>query len=305
MDLLTVGEAFDDVIFAGLPHLPRLGEEIRVHSVTRSPGGGALITAIAAARLGLRVGTISALSAGSAASLRAERVSTVNLRGTDEPAAVSVALSTPRDRAFVTFEGVNRALEPRLLAAARRLRRAPRHVHFALSPKRCQAWTPIVATIRRRGATTSWDFGWNEALLDDSGLDRLLAAVDWVFVNEREAMLYARKRSMTAALERWRTLAQHVVIKLGPRGAQAVSSRETMRKPAPRVRTLDTTGAGDAFNAGFLAALVAGASLGTALRLGNHVGAQSTRAVGGVAGLPRHKDLPSWARLTMDIRQLT
>ena len=55
VDLLTVGESFEDVtIFAGLARMPRLGEERRVESLSTHPGGGAIITAIAAARLGLR-----------------------------------------------------------------------------------------------------------------------------------------------------------------------------------------------------------------------------------------------------------
>jgi sugar/nucleoside kinase (ribokinase family) len=296
VDLLTVGEAFEDVIFAGLPRLPRLGEELRVRALTRHPGGGALITAIAAARLGLSVSTITAVSRDNAAHIRAEGIGIVNLREPSERGAVSVALSTKRDRAFVTFPGVNEVLEPRLIAAMQRLRRVPRHAHFALSPRRCRSWLPVVERMRTRGVTTSWDFGWNEELLNDPALDQLLGAVDWVFVNEREATLYARRDSMRTALTRWRHLARATVVKLGRRGAVILRDAAEVRKSAPKVTVVDTTGAGDAFNAGFIVGLLAAAPVGDAARLGNHIGACSTRASGGVTALPRPDDLPQWAR---------
>src|SRR6185312_15307904 len=61
-DLITAGEAFDDYVFHGLAELPRLGEEIRTDRLLRSPGGGAVITAIAASRLGLRCGMFGGVS---------------------------------------------------------------------------------------------------------------------------------------------------------------------------------------------------------------------------------------------------
>lgn len=302
LDLLTVGESFEDVVFAGLPRLPRLGEELHVATLSRHAGGGAIITAVAAARLGLDVRTMTAATADVVARLRAEHVSLDNLRRPAERGAVSVALSTRRDRAFVTFDGVNRVLEPRLLKATTGLRALPRHVHFALGPRHCRRWVPVVQRLRSHGVTTSWDFGWNEPLASDAALTGLFAAVDWIFVNEREATLYARTRSLEAALRRWRDLARGTVVKMGPRGAIALIGGDRVQRPAPGVVVHDTTGAGDAFNAGFIAALLADAAVEDRLRMGNHIGAQSTRAAGGIDGLPRHDDLPAWARRLLEAR---
>jgi len=295
VDLLTVGEAFEDVVFAGLSRLPALGEELRVDSLSIHPGGGAVITAIAAARLGLRATVMTALSDANVARIRGERVSLINLRNAGERGAVSVALSTRRDRAFVTFEGVNRVLERRLLAALGRLARRPRHVHFALSPRRCSAWLPALAALRARRVTTSWDFGWNDALTRDRGLPTLIAAVDWVFVNEREAAMYGGVKNLRAATGRWRQLAARTAIKLGAAGAIVIADGLEWRRRPPQVRPIDTTGAGDAFNAGFIAALLRGRSHDDALRLGNYIGAQSTRRSGGIDGLPGRGQLPAWA----------
>lgn len=245
-----------------------------------------MITAVAASRAGARVEVASALAAAAAARLRAEGMRVRNLRAAGEPHAVSVVLSTRRDRAFVTFDGVNAQLEARLLSAfATALPRA-RHLHLALGPRHLPAWTRLLERCRARGITTSWDFGWHESLPARRGFGALLRALDWVFVNEREACRYAGASSLAAATRRWPTLARRTIVKLGARGAMALVDGGVSRVPAPRVRVVDTTGAGDAFNGGFLAALVRGASVEAGLEAGVRFGSASVGAAGGLDGLP-------------------
>jgi len=109
---VTLGEVFEDLVFLDLPRLPKLGEEIKTDRFLRSPGGGALITAVAASRLGTRCRVVSALGDEAVALLRAEGIQVRNLRRRGEAHAISAALSTRRDRSFVTFNGVNDRLEP-------------------------------------------------------------------------------------------------------------------------------------------------------------------------------------------------
>ena len=120
IDLLTVGETFQDLIFAGLRRLPRAGEEEKTGRFVDTIGGGAAITAVAAARLGLRTAIVSALPPGAARRLRRERIAITDLRRRGEPHAVTAALSTPRDRGFATFtasiRGSSRGLRARLRA---------------------------------------------------------------------------------------------------------------------------------------------------------------------------------------------
>jgi sugar/nucleoside kinase (ribokinase family) len=274
VDLLVVGEAFEDLIFAGLPRLPKRGEELRCAHYVSTVGGGAVITAAAAARLGVATGVISALSAAGVRYLRTQRVHITNVKRADEPHAVTAALSTPDERSLVTFDGVNVKLEPRLLRAMRRQR--PRHVHFALAPVRIDRWIRLVDRLRAGGITTSWDFGWNPSIRARTGLDRLIAGLDVVFMNAAEASLYARARRR----------ARTAVIKLGARGSRWLSRTVDVTVSAPRVRVVDTTGAGDAFNGGFLAGFLEGRPPRDCLRRGNVVGAASTTKAGGLAGLP-------------------
>jgi sugar/nucleoside kinase (ribokinase family) len=287
IDLLTVGEAFQDLVFVGLPHQPRSGEELKTSRFTATIGGGAVITATAAARLGVQAAVVSALSAEAARGLRAERVRVVNLRRPAEPHAISVALSTRRERSFVTFNGVNDRLQPRLPAAVARQRAA--HVHFAFSPDNCIRWTRIVERLRARGTTTSWDFGWNPSLRGRPGFGRLVGSLDFLFLNEAESAMYG---GSAGAIAHWQRAARNTVVKLGRRGSRWIAGARDLSAPAPRVRAVDTTGAGDAFNGGFLYALLRGHAPRDCLRIGNFVGARSTLAAGGIAALPRRRELP-------------
>jgi sugar/nucleoside kinase (ribokinase family) len=290
VDLLTLGEAFEDLVFLGLPRLPNSGEEIRTDHFVRTIGGGAVITAVAAARLGLPCGTWSALGDLAVRRLKREGVAVSNLKAAGEDHAISAALSTADNRSFVTYDGVNRKLERRLLERTPRIR--CRHVHFAFGPRDCAPWLDVLARLHRRGVGTSWDFGWNERLLDDAAFPALLDRVQVLFVNEQEALLYSRRRSLPTAMSHWRRAANTVIVKVGPKGCHWISRDRELHDPAPRVRTVDTTGAGDAFNGGFLVARLRGLSPAASLRLGNHVGALSTRRAGGLDGLPQSADLP-------------
>lgn len=287
VDLLTAGEAFEDLIFIGLPRLPRPGEEIKTNEFFRTLGGGVLITAVAAARMGARCAALSGLSPAAADFLRAERIVATDVRRPGEPHAISAALSTPHNRSFVTFNGINDRLEPRLLRALGGI--AARHVHFAFYPRQCARWSRVVARLRRRGVTTSWDFGWNEGLMTDPAFPPLLAGLDYVFLNEQEAIMYSGARSLPQAVRLWRRQSRAAIVKLGARGSRWIGTEFELEEAAPTVRVVDTTGAGDAFNGGFLAARLQGRSPRECLRLGNRLGAQSTRAPGGLNGLPRKR----------------
>ena len=294
--LLTAGEAFDDLVFVGLERLPALGEEIKTNRFHATIGGGGVITAVGAARLGIRTAIASALSDATVTRLRHEQVRVHNLRRAGEPHAISAALSTSTDRAFVTYNGVNAVLEPRLLAALA----VPRatHVHLALCPTDLRAWTRVVTRLRRTGVTVSWDFGWSEALAEREELPALMDALDFVFVNELEAPLYAHVNAIDEAYPVLRELKTAVIVKLGSLGSRWLRADGDVVMPAPRVDVVDTTGAGDAFNAGFLAAWLRGGPPAHCLATGNAVGAASTRAPGGLDALPMAAKLPALLRPT-------
>jgi sugar/nucleoside kinase (ribokinase family) len=292
-DLLCFGEAFDDFVFHRLPHLPRPGEEIKSEAFVRTVGGGAVITACAARRLGTSSRVVSSLGPEGAARLDAEGVSYRNLRGEGEAPALTVALSTELDRSFVTFEGGNRFVEERLLEVLGE--EQARHFHGALHPRRPREWKALLIELRSAGATCSWDFGHNPDLVRDARsrleLEELLGTLDILFVNEPEAKLYSGRSRLEEALDFFRGRARLTIVKRGAEGCSWVGGDGVGSSPGIPVTALDTTGAGDAFDAGYLHAFLADLPLETRARTANRVGALSTRRAGGVDGLPYAREL--------------
>ncbi|MDO8681046.1 MAG: carbohydrate kinase family protein [Acidobacteriota bacterium] len=280
MTLLCAGEAFEDLIFVGLDRIPGPGEEVKTDRFEATVGGGAVITAVAAARLGMKVDLLSALGPSAVKRLRKERVRITNLIRPGEQHAITAAISTTEDRAFVTFNGVNAKLEERLAKAIPKADAT--HVHLCFYPHDCGLWTRIVTRLRNKGITTSWDFGWNEPLTSDRGLTDLIDALDFVFVNELEARLYAGEPTLEAALPHWRARKAITIVKQGESGAMWLAPDRDIHFPAPRVKVVDTTGAGDSFNAGFLVAWLRGNTPVECLTAGNKAGAASTQRAGGI-----------------------
>lgn len=280
MRLVCAGEAFEDLIFVGLERLPEPGEEIKTDRFTATIGGGAVITAVKAARFGMPTHLISALADSASKQLARGTLRITNLRKPNEPHAITAALSTGHDRAFVTYNGVNTKLEARIAKMIGTVRAT--HVHFCFYPHDCRSWTEHVARLRARGITTSWDFGWNEPLSNDRGLVGLIDALDFVFLNDLEARLYTGAASLAESIPAWRERKAITILKLGPEGAVWLAPDRDIHVAAPKVKAVDTTGAGDSFNAGFLVAWMRGASPERCLAAGNKAGADSTKKAGGL-----------------------
>ena len=267
MTLLCAGEAFEDLVFYALDRLPDLGEEVKTDHFTATVGGGAVVTAIHAARLGMNSGVISALGDAAVARLKRDKVSVTNLRKKNEPHAITAAMATDEDRAFVTFNGVNAKLEGRIASALAKVKAT--HVHLCFYPHDCAQWTRILMRLRKRGITTSWDLGWSEPLGNDRGLTDLIDALDFVLISELGARLDTGEATVEAAIPHWRQRQAITIIKQGEKGATWVAPDREIHFPAPRGKVVDSATASDAFNAGFLVAWLRGRSPAQCLAAGN------------------------------------
>jgi ribokinase len=209
------------------------------------------------------------------------------IRVDGETTAFTVAISTPQDRSFFTYMGANRGFAAALAesAAANRLSHAS-HVHLAFPPELSTA-IDLLASIRANHCTVSLDVGWHEAWLGDPRLKDVLPRLDLFFPNESEAHHITRESEPERIL-RWfdRAGLRRVALKLGPRGAALLWDGDIWFDAPVAVEPLDTTGAGDAFDAGFLYSWLRGDAPRTCLAAGNLCGALSTEAYGGVAGVP-------------------
>jgi sugar/nucleoside kinase (ribokinase family) len=310
-DLLVAGELNPDVLVSGPDVGPAFGQvEKLVEGIRLTVGSSSAITACGAARLGLRVAFVGVvgrdLFGRSMLEALEERGVDVGACRVDPdlPTGATVILSRRSDRAILTALGTIEALrgedlDDALLARARHL-----HVGSVYLQDRLRAELPSVFTrARRLGLTTSFDPNWDPTGAWDGGLDALLATADVVLPNREEARRMAGRdddlaaagvlhaRGAAAGVLHARGAAAGgtgagplVAVKLGADGGLATDGARMIRVTAPAVPLVDTTGAGDAFDAGFLAGWLGGRDIAEALRLAVACGALSLRAVGGTEG---------------------
>jgi sugar/nucleoside kinase (ribokinase family) len=294
-DLLVVGDANPDVVLGPLPGPLAFGQrEQLVPTGLLTLGGSAAIMACGAARLGLKVAFAGRIGDDDTGvyvrtALESRGVDTRALR-TDPGLAtpLTAVLNRGADRAILTAPGTLAAttgddVPEALLADCR-------HVHAAsyfLMPALARALPALFAAARAHGATTSLDTNDDPAgKWDPAGLAAVLPVTDVLLPNAQEARALSGAGTPAEAAARLAAQGPLVVVKDGAAGALAHDGRDLLRTPAVPVVPLDTVGAGDSFDAGMVAALLAGLPPADALALAAACGALSTRAHGGTPAQP-------------------
>ena len=291
-DILVAGEINPDLILSG-DVIPDFGQvEKLVDSATLTIGSSSAIFACGVARLGLKVAFVGVCSDDtfgrfmlSAMNSRGVNTSSVLIRP-DGQTGLSIILNRGADRAILTYPGLIAALTAAdvtdgLLGQARHLHVASYFLQTAL-----QSGLPgLFARAHALGLTTSLDPNW-----DPSGrwhgFDELLRQVDVFLPNENEALAVTGTLSVDAALNALRQKCRTVALKLGAQGALACRGEETAHVSALKLKVVDTIGAGDTFDAGFLYGVLNGWSLEKTLLLAAASGSLSTRSAGGTSAQP-------------------
>lgn len=293
IDLLVPGEINPDLILND-PHLEvRFGQqEVLVQDFEMTIGSSSAIFACGASRLGLKttiIGVVGDDPLGrfmiDALHQRQVDISPV-LINRERKTGVSVILSRGSDRAILTYLGCIDALEANQVPDS--LLAQTRHLHVCsifLQSRLRSGLTTLFDRARSLGVTISLDTNWDPSGKWE-GILELIAQVDVFLPNEQEALAITASANLPQALD---VLAQQcplVVIKQGDKGAIARQGGETVAVKALTVPVVDTVGAGDSFNAGFLYGYLAGFPLKKSLELGIACGSLSTRAAGGVNAQP-------------------
>lgn len=296
-DVTVIGEIYLDHVFSGFAEWPSPGSEVFTEDYAWELGGGAITTACALSLLGRKVQLIGIVGRRElkaiAGRLASFQVSTESLIIHEGRSGVTVSISTASDRTFFTYRGVNQELTSHLLAHPELAQQASaaRHVHLAF-PLDAADGSQLLSSLKAQGATISLDVGHHVEWLRDAESWRLLRAIDYVMPNEKEAAVLAG--SSEAYLELCREHGvEHALVKLGPAGAAMIAGRTRYHALPPEVSLVDTTGAGDAFNAGFIDALISGLSPQQCLQHGCVCGALSTRAAGALQALPTRSEAES------------
>ncbi|MFQ6553542.1 carbohydrate kinase family protein [Aestuariibius insulae] len=282
--VLCAGRLYCDLVFTGLDRLPTLGTETFADGLGLYAGGGAFITAAYLAALGRPASLAATLPADPFRALVQADLARFGVgadlcraapEGSDPQ--ITVAMTTAQDRAFLT-----RASGPALPRLGPDQMAAPGLRHLHIGELRTLADNPwLLEVARKAGLSVSLDCGWEDDLPDKAGA--LIAGVDLFLPNDAEAQRFLDQGIALGG-------PMLTVIKRGAAGAVALKGTDQWEAAGHPARTVDTTGAGDAFNGGFLDRWLAGAPVPDCLEAGNRCGAAAVAAVGGTGGISGLRD---------------
>jgi sugar/nucleoside kinase (ribokinase family) len=292
-DILVAGEINPDLILSGNV-TPAFGQmEQLVDSADLTVGSSSAIFACGAARLGLKVAIVGVCGADIFGRFMLDELEKagVDVSGTIlDPSlqnGLSVILTRPGgDRAILTHLGTINRLRAEQVSGD--LLQKSRHLHVASYFLQTELQPGLPGLFQRAhdlGLTTSLDTNWDPSG-KWSGFDELLGQVDAFLPNQNEALAISAAAGVETALRILSRKCRVVAIKSGQAGGRARQGDEIAIAAALPVQVVDTVGAGDGFDAGFLYGWLKGWSLEKALRLAVVCGSLSTRLAGGTNAQP-------------------
>jgi sugar/nucleoside kinase (ribokinase family) len=301
-DVLVIGDANPDLLLTG-DAVPAFGQaETLVDSADLLLGGSAAIVACGLARLGVSVALAATVGADLYGrfvreALTERGVDTRWLRDDpDVPTGISVVLSVG-DRAILTHPGTIATTGPEVVDDD--LVDSVRHVHsasFFLQPRLAPSLPQVFARARAGGASTSLDTNWDPARRWD-GVASLLAGTDVLMPNVAELLALTGRTTVDAAARDVLDRGCRVALKDGPSGGVLWErSGDLIRVPAETAEAIDTTGAGDSFDAGFISGMLDGLPGEECLDRAVRCGTLSTRGRGGTGTQPTLEELDSGFR---------
>ncbi|WP_312841777.1 carbohydrate kinase family protein [Sinorhizobium psoraleae] len=294
-DVMVVGEYYFDLIFRGLPEVPKISADLWAEEFEWVPGA-AYSTALALARLGTKAGwwctfgndIFSRMIVGEA---RRENIDDGLFIHLEKPLRrVSAAFSFAHDRGFISY-----AEQPDPLPKPEDLERIrPRILllqGFSLDEER----RALIQAARDLGIVVCSDLQHVDYKLSTPGIQEMLRLIDVFLPNSSEAKALTGEDDVERALASIARFCPTVVVKCGAEGAIASSKGEICRVPALAVDVFDTTGAGDCFNAGFVHGLLNEPDLRGAIEIAVICGSLAVTGYGG-RNLPFQEDLTKYRR---------
>lgn len=299
-DLLVIGEINPDLILRGADVVPAFGQaEKLVEAAALTIGSSSVIMACGAARLGLNVAFIGLVGEDEFGRfmLRAMQERGLDTSGCRiDPAAqtgLSVILSGPADRAILTYPGAIPLLRREQIDAA--ILTQARHLHvggyFLLDNLRPDL-PALFAEAQALGLTTSLDTNWDPREIWD--VAAILPHCDVFLPNEAEVRRITGHNDLGQGLDLLAAQIPTLAVKLGAKGGLARQGDTAASASPLPVTVIDTTGAGDSFDAGFLAGYLQGWPLKKCLETAVACGSLSTRAAGGTTAQPTLEEIRDW-----------
>ncbi len=296
-DVTIAGETNLDLILYGLPEQMPVERELLATDFRMTLGSSSAILAHNLAALGASVGFITRLGEDALGNLALARLtekevdlSCVKRVAGGTSTGVTVLLHHGATRHILTYPGTMfemsaSDLDMDYLASARHFHLSSLFLHKALQPD----LPGIFRELKAAGLSLSLDTNDDPEDRWEGGLDELLGIVDVFLPNEDEARRITGASDAESAAAALAKRVPVVVVKCGKRGALVRSKEGQCVVPTEPVTPVDTIGAGDSFNAGFLFAYLRGEPLTACAAFGNRTAALSTQSWGGTESFRNSK----------------
>lgn len=288
--------------------VPKMRTQVNTQTIRFLPGGGAANTAAALGRMGLDAGVFSKVGADLTGEFVVHELqslgvdtSGVVMSETETTPFTFVGIHSDGDRTFIHTPGANLTFGVAdidvdlLLAAADMLFYQDFWVKPAIDG---EPGAELLAEARRRGVVTLLDECWGLGPNRET-FEIMLPHCDYVLpsLDDMRAIYGAEASAEDIAARLLDQGVGTVVVKMGEKGCMVAHGSDRTHVPAFAAEVVDTTGAGDCWDAGFIAGLLEGEDLVASARLGNACAAFCIEAVGGAAGVPSYEDVRARAAL--------
>lgn len=305
-DVLVIGELNVDLILNQIDSFPEIGKEKFAREMNLVMGSSSAIFACNLASLGKRVGFVGKIGKDNfgdmvISSLEKKGVDTsLIFTGLKDITGATIVLNFDQDRAMITYPGAMEKLTLKDIPIE--AIHSTKHLHISsyfLQPGIRPHIDEIFKQAKKAGVTTSIDIQWDPQEKWDFNYKQILPQTDIFLPNEVELLKLTRESDLQSAIEKIKKYCNILVVKSGERGSFLWKEKNFIHQKAYLNNSVvDTIGAGDSFNAGFIFQFLNKATLSECQDFANLMGAVSTTAPGGTAAFKDYDTIMKIARVT-------
>lgn len=281
-----------DLLYENMPKIPDVGEEVYTNSFSIQLGGGLPATLINLGRLGIDARIATELgndmfSVFAKEQFEKNNVSPTNLySGNDIPLNITSAIILKNDRSFITYG--KGTIDPDDKAKEEFYSIAKGAKICLMAPG---GFLEVYKKLKSEGTIMVLDMGWDDDLTFEK-YSELLSIADYYTPNQKEALKITGCNNAKDAAYALKKYFDKVVVKVDKDGCIGIDGDEYFFCPSlEQYKNVDSTGAGDAFLAGFTYGLFHDYRLKDCIEFGNITGGKAVTAVGALSAYVNEKEL--------------
>lgn len=294
--VLIIGNVNPDIVLIDVNEYPQMGQELWINDCKVVMGGGAGNCSIDLSKLGCSTYLLSKVGTDFFGKFLLEGFNKYNVNtqfvqvNEKIMTGMSIAITKKKERSFISFKDKQSHINFNNMSDNDLQRFS--HVHLmGYNKKNSNSYIEFCKRVKALNISISADVGWDSTEKWDSSILNFLKEVDIFIPNEVEAKNYSGKENKIDALDFLSNYVDTIVIKLGGNGCIAKSKGKFFKKSSFNVQTIDTIGAGDAFDSGFIYAYINGMDIEKCLDYANTCGAISTTLYGATDAFPTLEQL--------------